>query len=53
MKVRQTRRAAMIKNTRLDKEMKPLRGSEVLPLLCAVLGGAEQERGITSRSRAD
>lgn len=35
MKVRQTRRTAMIKNTRLDKEIKPLRASEVLsPTLC-------------------
>lgn len=35
MKVRQTRRTAMIKNTSLDKEVKPLTASEALsPALC-------------------
>lgn len=53
MKVRQTRRTAMIKNTRLDKEIKPSEPVKGFPLLCAMLGGAEQQRAITSRSRAD
>lgn len=50
MKVRQTRRTAMIKNTRPDKEIKPSEPVKGFPLLCGRRSRAGESNHLKEQS---